>query len=624
MKYKKARLVALVAHLDALREQAFHYEAKYRTRLSKVHSSYQLSAINLIHYLALRREDIRVVQKALGNMGLSRLGRAESHVMASVLAIRKALAALAGKKANLPDAPAPARIDFKEGRRLLKRHTNSLLGKKIKGTHIRIMVTLPSEAAERYELVRDLVVGGMSAARINCAHDGPEVWKQMVRQVRRASRETGRNCRVCMDLGGPKLRTGPMEPGPEVIHLRPKRNPLGQVINPARALLWPDDQPAPVHAGGEPLLPMPAAWLAGLSLGDVLSLKDSRGKTCLLTVTALLEAGRVVETHDSTYIQAGAEVSLKHGTHPGGPGLVGSLPPVESFMVLHTGDTLILHADPRPGAPAVYDETGQLLAPAHISCTLPAVFADVKVGEPVLMNDGKIEGRIRVAQPDALEIEITFAKEGGAKLRADKGINFPESALGVRGLTDKDRQDLEFVVEHADVVNFSFVNSSQDVEDLLDALHTLHAEDLGIILKIETRKGYTHLPDILLTAMQNHPIGVMLARGDLAIEAGWEHLAHVQEEVLRICEAAHVPIVWATQVLESHAKKGLASRAEITDAAKAHNAECVMLNKGPHILRTLGLLNEILESMEEYRQKTAPMLPGLKVLIPSSGLLGRE
>ena len=624
MKYKKSRLAALVAHLDALRGQALHYEAKYKARLGRVHAAYHLSAINLIHYLALRKEDIRSLQQDLGNLGLSRLGRAESHVMASVLAIRQALHALAGKKAEIPDNPPPARISFKEGRKLLKRHTNSLLGKKLKGSHIRIMVTLPTEAADHYEMVRDLMAQGMSAARINCAHDDPEVWKRMIRQVRRASRETGRTCRVCMDLGGPKLRTGPMIPGPEVLHLSPQRNALGQVIQPVRLLLWPADRPWPELPEGEPVLPLSAAWLAGLALEDVIDLTDSRGKQCSLQVKGIFEAGLWAETADSTYVQAGTALHLRHRSHPLGEGKVASLPPVEEAILLQIGDTLLLRADSRPGEPARYDAAGQLLAPAHISCTLPEVFPDVKPGEPVLMNDGKIEGVVRAASPEGLTVEITFAKEGGAKLRADKGINFPESALRVRGLTDKDREDLRFVVEHADVVNFSFVNSSRDVEDLLDALHELHAEEVGIILKIETRKGYTHLPDILLTAMQNHPIGVMLARGDLAIEAGWEHLAHVQEEVLRICEAAHVPIVWATQVLETHAKKGLASRAEITDAAKAHNAECVMLNKGPHILRTVGLLTEILESMEDYRQKTAPMLPGLKVLIPSAGLLTGE
>jgi hypothetical protein len=153
-------------------------------------------------------------------------------------------------------------------------------------------------------------------------------------------------------------------------------------------------------------------------------------------------------------------------------------------------------------------------------------------------------------------------------------MNFPESDLQIRGLTEKDRQDLAFVVKHADVINVSFVNTAQDVRDLIDELEKLVPEDgkrayPGIILKIETQSGYNHLTDILLEAMRIFPIGVMIARGDLAVEAGWENIGRVQEEILSLCQAAHVTDIWATQVLENLAKKGIPSRAEITDAAMA-------------------------------------------------------
>ena len=90
----------------------------------------------------------------------------------------------------------------------------------------------------------------------------------------------------------------------------------------------------------------------------------------------------------------------------------------------------------------------------------------------------------------------------------------------------------------------------------------------------------------------------MIARGDLAIECGYERLAEVQEEILWICEAAHMPAIWATQVLETLAKSGLPSRAEVTDAAMGVRAECVMLNKGPYIVEALEMLDDILRRME--------------------------
>ncbi len=83
------------------------------------------------------------------------------------------------------------------------------------------------------------------------------------------------------------------------------------------------------------------------------------------------------------------------------------------------------------------------------------------------------------------------------------------------------------------------------------------------MLKIETVPAFENLPDLLLTALANERVGVMIARGDLAVEAGYERLAEVQEEILWLCEAAHVPVIWATEVLDSLAKTGRPSRAEV-------------------------------------------------------------
>jgi pyruvate kinase len=251
--------------------------------------------------------------------------------------------------------------------------------------------------------------------------------------------------------------------------------------------------------------------------------------------------------------------------------------------------------------------------PAHISCTLPEVFDAVEVDETVLLDDGKLAGTIVAVLDGEIHIQITQAREGGERLRADKGINLPDSALEFSGLTRKDREDLTFVARHADVVNLSFVNGPRDVLELFAALDELGATDLGVVLKIETQRGFDNLPAILIAAMRRYPIGVMLARGDLAVEVGWKNLAEIQEEVLSLCEAAHVPVIWATQVLETLAKKGRPSRAEITDASMAQQAECVMLNKGPHIVATIRMLGQILESMENHRQKKSSIKSVLRV-----------
>jgi len=289
---------------------------------------------------------------------------------------------------------------------------------------------------------------------------------------------------------------------------------------------------------------------------------------------------------------------------------VGELLPLEKFILLKVGDKLTLTKNHAPGETAKYNNNGNIIEHAHVSCTLPQIFLDLKAGEPIFFDDGKIEGIIEKVTEEQIEVKITYAKDLGSKLKADKGINLPTSDIKISGLTEKDKKDLEFVTKYADAVNFSFVNDENDVGQLHNEIMKVNSR-LGVILKIETQKGFKNLPRILLRAMRMYPVGVMIARGDLAIETGWKNFASIQEEILRICEAAHIPDVWATQVLETLAKKGVPTRAEITDSAMAQRAECVMLNKGYYIHKAVKMLDKILRRMQLFQKKKETVLPKL-------------
>jgi pyruvate kinase len=290
---------------------------------------------------------------------------------------------------------------------------------------------------------------------------------------------------------------------------------------------------------------------------------------------------------------------------------VHDLEELEAIIFLSKGELLRLDKEAIPGNPAVLDESGNITEIAHISSTSPKFLNNVLVGDPIFFDDGKIGGTVVETHPKYLIVEITNAKKKGGKLRADKGINLPSSKIDFSGLTDKDKKDLKFIVKNADIVNFSFVNSKQDVTALLTELKKLNA-NLGIVLKIETMEGFRNLPSILLKAMENYPIGVMIARGDLAIETGWKNFAIIQEEIIQMCDAAHLPDIWATQVLENLTKKGIPTRAEITDAAMAQRATCVMLNKGPYLEQTVKMLNQILCKMQHIQNKKGALLPKLE------------
>jgi pyruvate kinase len=608
---RTAEAELLISELSALRSGMLSTSSSAGDLLRAVDADRIDSAQNLLHYLALRRRDLRPLQDRLTALGLSSLGRAEPHVLATVDAVLTALHAFVGR-------PVPAEWsaharDFHKGPHLLAAQAERLMGRPSPGRDVRILVTMPREAADDYMLVHDLLQQGMNRMRINCAHDDPARWLRMIEHLRRAEQVVGTSCRVLMDVAGPKLRTGPIEPGPAVVKIRPVRDLLGRVLVPARIWLTDQESPQPAPSEADASLHVPGAWLSELSEGDRITFRDARAARRTLRVVDVTRAGCWAEAVKTAYIVTGTRLR-RHGDGrtDDRTARVAELPPLESAIPLRQGDTIVVTRGDVPGRPARWNG-GRLLTPASVGCTLDRVFEDVHAGEAIWFDDGAIGGVIEQVSADHLRVRITNAHPEGTLLRADKGINLPDSRLHLLALTAKDEQDLGFIVQHADIVALSFASSARDVALLQEHLTKLDGRRPAIVLKIETRQGFEHLPEMLLEAMRDPCCGVMVARGDLAVECGFERLAEVQEEMLWICEAAHVPLIWATQVLEHLAKDGMPSRAEVTDAAMANRAECVMLNKGPHVVRAVQVLDDILRRMASHQTKKRSRLRELKL-----------
>jgi pyruvate kinase len=277
------------------------------------------------------------------------------------------------------------------------------------------------------------------------------------------------------------------------------------------------------------------------------------------------------------------------------------------YLRLRSGDRLLLTRDSKTSA-----SHGRAELPAEIGCSLPEAFAATRRGHHIWFDDGKLGGVVEAVDRDSIELRVTSAGPKGAKLRAGKGINLPDAELEIDLLGSHSTDALCFAAECADVVGLSFVSHAREVQQVNAYLDEHGRPDIGIILKIEKRRAFEHLPGMLLAALGGErPAGVMIARGDLAVECGYERLAEVQEEILWLCQAAHVPVIWATQVLDQLAKTGRPSRAEITDAAMGVHAECVMLNKGPRIIDAISVLDDILRRMERHHRKQRSLLPQL-------------
>lgn len=477
----------LLANLRQLRKNAFQQGKELYDRWQPMidRRVFCLSGANLAQYLALRQQDLRPLQTELMAFGLSSLGRSEGRVLPNLDAVITTLEAICREPNPQPYPPIRS---FFRGERLLHHNADELFGTPPKERKVRVMVTFPTEAATDYAFVLDLMQRGMDVARINCAHDTEDVWAAMVENVKRARADVGRECRILMDLGGPKPRT--------------------------------------------------------LDL----ILKEKR---------------------------------------------------------LHRGDTLLLMRE-NP------EESDQY--PNQVRCSIPEVIDQLSAGDEVWIDDGKIGTQVESILPEGALLRVTTARDKGERLREEKGLNFPTVDLKLSPLTDDDLKALDFVAVHADMIGYSFVQSADDVQLLQRQLLARRSDPhkIAIIAKIETRRAIHNLPEIIVAAAGQQPFGVMIARGDLAIEVGYERMAEIQEEILWLCEAAHVPVIWATQVLESFIRKGTPSRGEMTDAAMSVRAECVMLNKGPYVGEAISRLNDLLSRMQEHQTKKTPQLRALK------------
>lgn len=251
---------------------------------------------------------------------------------------------------------------------------------------------------------------------------------------------------------------------------------------------------------------------------------------------------------------------------------------------------------------------------AGVECSLPEAVQAARPGEHVLYDDGKVDAIVERVESWGILARVDRCADKGVKLKPEKGLNFPDTEFSVGALTEKDLEDLRFVATRADGIEFSFVQSPNDVIELQSALSGIRDDwqKLGLVLKIETAAAVARLPEILVQAASRQPTAIMIARGDLAVEIGFGRTAEMQEEILWLAEAAHTPAIWATQVLEQLVTKGTLARGEMTDAAMSAHAECVMLNKGPYVFEAIDVLNVLLQRMSAHQYKKTPKMRRLR------------
>jgi pyruvate kinase len=335
--------------------------------------------------------------------------------------------------------------------------------------------------------------------------------------------------------------------------------------------------------------------------------RDARGKHRELTMVERRDDGATAELVATAYIVPGTTMKVRRAGQAHGEMQVESVPSRRLRLSLAIGEAFWLvkpGVEPPAGTKA-------------IGCTLDAALSALAVNHRVLFDDGHLEATVEEVAADHAVLRVTYAAGGSFKLAGEKGINLPDTEVDLPLFSGDDEQALAFAARHADIVDASFVRGPDDVRELHRRLAGLGADRVGVVLKIETAGAFDRLPAIILAALERAPVGIMIARGDLAIESGYERLAELQEEMLWLCEAAHIPVIWATQVLDTLARTGRPSRAEVTDAAMGVRAECVMLNKGPFIAEAVAVLDNILRRMEQHQYKKRSLYRRLHVQLPT-------
>ncbi len=563
-------------------------------------SDREASRDNLLAYLALRENDLSKLQLSLADEGFSSLGRLEAQVLEGIERVLSHMDVPPIETKLVKTSSATASSTIAERSRML-------LGRPREGRRTRIMVTLDPATMYQPEMLEQLLLSGMDIARINCAHDTPREWLMLIGAIRTAEERLiqrgkgiGRTCRILMDLAGPKIRTGPLSLEVRSLKLSVPKDPQGRPTKFYEGLL---DCEASLTEKLQLTGMMPTftiaiknqSSLSQLEIGERLRFEDARGRARILSVLERVTPTKVrVGLAKTAYLDEGMEIACENGENL----IVGPIKPQPVDLQVRAGDKLQLYGDPK--------RLGNLAskqAPAGISCTYPEALVSVKAGDRVFIDDGKIGATVNEVSEEYIGLEIFAPSDTSASIKPEKGLNLPDSKIGLSALTAEDVKNLDFVVEHATAVGLSFVHRVSDIQDLNMALKKLGHEDLGIIAKIETKEAVHNLSEIILAGLNVQKFGVLIARGDLAVEVGFENLAFVQEDILCMCEAAHIPVIFATQVLETLAKSGLPSRAEITDAAMGTRAECVMLNKGPHIVEAVKTLSGLLSVEERHQLK---------------------
>lgn len=341
------------------------------------------------------------------------------------------------------------------------------------------------------------------------------------------------------------------------------------------------------------------------------------------TITGLISAGLNI-----------ARVNMSHGTHEGHAKVISNIREASKAAGKEIGILLDLQGpkirvDKLPKELILENDDLWVIGqtkdmkkyPEYKDCFIPTIYdklvEDCNVGERVLFDDGLVVAQAIEKDRDLLKIKVLV----GGKLKSNKGINLPDTNVSAPSFTAKDKEDLEFgLTQDIDYIALSFVRTKYDILDVKKILEK-NKKLLPIISKIEKPQALDNIEEILEVTDS-----IMIARGDMAVEVGNHLVPRIQKDLIKKCNDRGIPVITATQMLESMAEHPTPTRAEANDVANAvwDGTDAVMLSgetaAGQYPIDAVSMMSQIIIEAEKT-PKERPYLRDMDLTTMSASLM---
>lgn len=296
---------------------------------------------------------------------------------------------------------------------------------------------------------------------------------------------------------------------------------------------------------------------------------------------------------------------------------------LRQYISVQNGDHIKLSTQCTQATDCVYGLNKELITPATLPLSQIDINAIANVGDQIILSKGNIKGIILSKTEWDMKVLIKQTHKKKSKIFADSHVSIPNRLIEEQEYKINTKL-INAIKDAVDMIGISGLQSHKNIISFFDESQLLANEEVGLVVHIDSQRSWSDLPLIMIEAMRHKKIGIMVDRENIAMDVGADRAVEIKDQILWLCEAAHVPVIWSTNILENLTKSGIAKPAEITDAAKAARTECVMLSDGPFIIDAVNMLSNILVKMEQHSYKKKNLMRTLSIATSAQDAIDKK